>query len=181
MSNTIVILLENGFEEIEMMIPADVLKRVGFEVVLAGVQKTVTGSHNIKIETDVQIHEIDPAYFDCVILPGGMPGSTNLKKNPDVLTLIQKMNSAGKIIAAICAAPIVLMQAGILKGKKAAGHPSIRNELVGVMYSPAMTESSGNIITGKGPGAAYEFTAKIAEIMGKKAELDKVLADMFVK
>ncbi len=181
MNSRILILLEAGFEEIETIIPADVLRRIGFEVILAGANKSVCGTHNISIETDILISEINSNDYDCVILPGGMPGAVNLRDNHQVIEIVKKMFSDGKIVAAICAAPIVLAKAGILKGKKATCYPSFKSDLEGVLYTAATVETAGNIITGKGPGASFDFTAKIAEMLGKKQEIVQAYSNMFIK
>ena len=181
MNPKVVILLANGFEEIEAVVPIDVFRRLDFDVVIAGAEKIVTGSHKLMLPADLLINQVNVNEFDAFILPGGMPGSINLRDNPAVIDIVKEAFSSGKIIGAICAAPIVLLKAGILRGKKATAHPSIKNELEGVLYTMAMTESSGNIITSKGPGASFEFAAKIAEMLGKGKEAKELLVSMFVK
>ncbi len=174
--------LENGFEEIEAIIPADILRRIGVEVYLASSSNPVPGSHGIEIVPDTDIDTALANHFDCLILPGGIPGSTNLRDNPKVIELIVKIFSEGGIVAAICAAPIALARAGILKGKKATCYPSFKSELGGgVLYTAASVETSGNIITARGAGTSFEFTAKIAEMLGLSEKLVQTYSNMFVK
>lgn len=180
--NKVLIVLESGFEEIEATIPVDVLRRLNFEVTIAGATSPVEGSHGIKVIPDILFSQIDSSGYDCLILPGGMPGSINLRDNPIIIHLVSKMFSEGKIIAAICAAPVVLAKAGILKGKKATCYPSFKNELGGgCLFTATAVETAGSIITARGPGASFEFAAKIAETLGKKAELVKLYSDMFIQ
>jgi protein deglycase len=182
MNNRIVFILADGFEEIEALTPIDFLRRLGFSVAIAGLgDKKITGSHGIIIEADVllaQITEIPKA----VVLPGGMPGSINLRDSEAVIKLIQKTHSQGNLVAAICAAPIALNKAGILEGKAVTSHPSVKESFENsVTYTGSRVERDGNIITAKAAGVAFEFAAKIAEYYNKKAEAEALLKSMFVE
>ncbi|PIU39866.1 MAG: DJ-1 family protein, partial [Candidatus Omnitrophica bacterium CG07_land_8_20_14_0_80_50_8] len=124
MKKTALIVLADGFEEIEAVTPIDVLRRAGIEVIVAGVGKReVTGAHDITVETDLMLEQYQ-GIPDAVVLPGGMPGAANLNQSEALKDLLQKMKRAGKIIAAICASPaVVLAPNGILEGKKATCYP----------------------------------------------------------
>lgn len=180
MNKKIAVLAENGFEEIEMIIPIDILRRLQFKLLIAGANKEVEGSHGLKIKSDLLISELKPEELSCVILPGGMPGSVNLMKNQNVIEIVRKIHAQNGIVAAICAAPIALAAAGITKDKKITAHPSVEEQLESARYSGSLVERDENIITGKGPGAAFEFALFIAESLGKGEDAKKLLKDMFI-
>ncbi len=182
MTKKAMILLADGFEEVEALGTCDVLRRCGAEVVLAGAdnREFVIGSHNITVKTDCGLAKVKAEDFDAVILPGGMPGSTNLRDNPAVISLVQSMAAAGKVTAAICAAPIVLDRAGLLNGVNFTGYPGLE-ELYGENKPDGKAaERDGNIVTGRGPGATFAFAALVAEALGMKAEAEKTLKGMLV-
>ncbi len=182
MAAKIVMLLAEGFEEAEVVIPADVLRRLEFDLTIAGVaSKSVTGSHNMRLEADTTLDRADMDKADALILPGGMPGSKNLLEDERVVSLARRMFESGRLVAAICAAPIVLGKAGILKGKKATCYPGFEAQLFGADYTGARTERDGNIITGKGPGASFECAARVAEALGAGDRVGGLFAKMFVE
>ena len=158
MSKTIAILLADGFEEIEALAPAEVWRRLGFDVILTatGSSEMVSGAHGIMVKADARLADISTDTLDAVILPGGMPGSKNLRDNERVLNLIRTMVAADKVAAAICAAPIVLEKAGVLTGVRYTMDPGFEAEMSSCPTGN-LTEVCGNIITGKGPGAAFAF------------------------
>jgi 4-methyl-5(b-hydroxyethyl)-thiazole monophosphate biosynthesis len=181
MKEIIVFLLMDGFEEMEAVIPIDILRRLGFNVKLAGVKQKVTGAHNITFETYVVISNITSIDIDAVVLPGGLPGAKNLRDNKLVLTLVENMNDAGKVVAAICAAPIALAAAGIMEGKKCTAYPMplTKKALDDAELTEDFVVIDGNIITGKGPGAAFEFAFAIASAFNVESE--ELKKAMFVK
>jgi 4-methyl-5(b-hydroxyethyl)-thiazole monophosphate biosynthesis len=167
--------LAQGFEEIEAITIIDILRRAQINVTTASLgDNPVIGAHNITVAADIDIKKAVSGNFDCIILPGGMPGSTNLKENSSVLSLIKKINSSGGIVSAICAAPIVLGHAGILAGKKAVCFPGFENELSGATISKEGVVVDGNIVTGKGPGCAIAFSLKLIELISGKEISDNV-------
>ena len=180
MEKKIAVILADGFEEIEAVVPVDVLRRLEFEVVIAGLSKTVKGSHGIKVQADCLLSELKETEFDAVFLPGGMPGSANLRDSSEVLALVKKVNARGGIVSAICAAPIALKAAGVIDGKTVTSHPSVKNEIKGCIHTGKLTETDGNIVTGKGPGAAFEFAVKVASSLGKASEAESLMTNMFV-
>ena len=183
MSRKMAVLLAEGFEEIEAVIPIDVLRRLEFEVVTVSLGGKVSGSHGIIFDPDCLIDALDAAALDAVILPGGLPGAENLKNSPQVINLVREMYNAGKIVAAICAAPIALAQAGIMKGKTCTGYPMalVKDALADANYTAEKVEHDGNVITGKGPGAAFDFAVEIAIAMGKESQARQLMKSMFVK
>lgn len=171
----ILIPLADGLEEIEAITNIDVLRRAGIEVITAGLNDLeVTGSHDIVIKADRLIDEVRAEEFDGIILPGGMPGSTNLRDNDKVIKLVQKLNTDGKLVAAICAAPIALEKAGVIRNRKATSYPGFDREMVSCDYLEERVVVDGNLITGRGPGVALEFAITVVQyLLGeeKAAEL----------
>lgn len=162
------ILLADGFEEVEALTTADVLKRAGIETVLTSVygEEAVRGAHDIYVDTDDYFEDPDEyddgfSDADAVILPGGMPGTTNLKESAAVKGMLEAYLTAGKVVCAICAAPTVLGGYGMLDGKKATCFPGCESGLGGADFvgGPAVTD--GNIITGKSMGCAVDFALAI--------------------
>ncbi len=163
--------LAEGFEEIEAVSIIDTLRRGGLAVVTASLHdRIVTGSHGIPVTAD-KILETDEK-FDGIVLPGGMPGSANLKKDPRVIKLVQEISKSGGITAAICAAPIVLAEAGILEGKRYTCYPGYENEITGGEHISEAVIADGKVVTGKGAACAIPFALKIVEIVeGKDAAI----------
>lgn len=168
---TVLIILAEGFEEIEAITPIDVLRRAGLKVITAGVgKKEITGAHGIKVGTDVELENYADTP-DAVILPGGMPGADNLKKSSSVKNILQKMKSADKLIGAICASPAVVLSAqGILDGKKATCYPGFEKDMGSkVTFSTQRVVKDGRVITSRGPGTAMEFAlALVCELVDQQ-------------
>lgn len=178
----IVMILAPGFEELEAIGTADVLNRLGIKVTFAGLDSlAVAGSHNFTISAQARLADLNIDDFDGVILPGGLPGSTNLLNSDLVIAWVRGMFNAGKITAAICAAPIVLAKAGVLKNGKFTMYPGFDQYLGGLEYSDALAEKDGCVITGQGPGAIFAFAAKIADVAGFGAKVPELFNGMFVK
>lgn len=166
----IAVILAEGFEEIEALTVVDIMRRAGEHCDMVGIKGLdVKGAHNIKVEADVILSEKIKKY-DLIVLPGGMPGSKNLKNNTDVIDLVKYFDNQNKLIGAICAAPIVLAEAGIIKGKDITSYPGFEEELIGSNYK---TEENvvvdGNIITSRGPATAIEFSYKLLELLGNES------------
>jgi protein deglycase len=166
MVKSAIVPLAEGFEEIEAVTIIDVLRRGMVNVVTAsiGTSLTVKGAHNIELQADVMLQGYDTSQFDFYVLPGGMPGSTNLKEDEAVLSMLQEAHASGKICAAICAAPIVLARAGIITNATVTSYPGFRQELGEVEYLEEPVVVDKNIITARGPGAAIPFALKLVEI-----------------
>ena len=161
----IVTLLANGFEEIEAFTPVDILRRAGLKVVTCGITgSTVIGSHGLKVEADALPEDIDVRNGDMLILPGGMPGATNIDEHPFTSKIIDAtLKNRGKI-AAICAAPLVLGRRGLLNGKRATCYPGFEGELMGATVTGEGVVTDGNIITAKGMGVALEFSKELIRL-----------------
>ena len=171
----VALLLANGFEEIEALTPLDVLRRARAAVDTIGIgAKTITGAHNIPVIADITDSEADANDYDCVIFPGGMPGSVNLDFAKFTDEIIAAVMKKGGRIAAICAAPLVLGRRGLLKGKKATCYPGFENELIGAEISPLGVVTDGNITTAKGMGVALEFAKELTSLLVSPEESEKI-------
>ena len=178
----VLLILADGFEEIEALGTADVLRRLGMNLILASLEeKCVTGAHGMKIIADTSLPEVVNDSFDAVILPGGMPGAANLDADDNVDKILQKAAAGNCIIGAICAAPFVLAKRNLLNGKVFTMYPGFETELNGLVYTANPAEISGNIVTGKGPGAVFAFAAALVEALGAKEECQKLYQGMFIK
>lgn len=173
----VIVPLAQGFEEIEAITIVDVLRRADIDVTTLFLDKNpVVGSHNITVFADNNINEIDHEHIESIILPGGMPGSKNLKESNTIISLIKQVSLKNGLIGAICAAPMVLGHAGILQGRDATCYPGFEHEMKGAnpVDKPVVIDS--NIITSKGPGSAIPFALEIVErLKGSemKSELKK--------
>lgn len=158
------VFLAEGFEEIEGLTVVDILRRAGLPVTTISItgQKELHGSHQIGVLADALYGEIDFSEYGGVVLPGGMPGTTNLGNHPGVMETVQSFAAEGKLVAAICAAPSVLGQAGLLKGKKAACYPGFEDKLDGAEVVFESVAEDGNIITSRGMGTAIPFALRLA-------------------
>ena len=167
--------LANGFEEIEALTPVDILRRAGVKVTTVGVGGTaILGAHGIPVDADIpDILYADPNP-DAVILPGGMPGAKNLDESRVVDAAVRTAAKHGALLAAICAAPMVLGHKGLLAGKKAICYPGFEAELTGAEIAAARVVRDGNILTAAGMGVATEFALALAEILAGKEKADAV-------
>lgn len=175
--------LATGFEEIEALATLDVLRRFGLEVSTVSVTGTrlIHGAHGIPVMADTLFRRADAEACDCVILPGGMPGAKNLMACDALRRALLAHNKKGTLIAAICAAPFILGELGILEGKKATCYPGLEDRLHGAITKGNLIEEDGNIITGKGPGAAMDFAFAIAAHFVEKPMLERMRYEMVLK
>ncbi len=156
------VLLAPGFEEIEAVTIIDILRRGGIEVTTAGLEKDlIRGSHDIFIKADVYYNDIREEEFDILILPGGQPGSTNLKKDTRVLSWIKRRFEAGNALAAICAAPTVFQVAGISKGLKITSYPTEKPVFTESIYKTDSVVKDKNVMTSRGVGTAIAFALEL--------------------
>jgi 4-methyl-5(b-hydroxyethyl)-thiazole monophosphate biosynthesis len=178
----VLIHLADGFEEIEAITPIDVLRRAGCEVVTISVngKNSVTSRRNVTIMADRLFSESEYEQAEMIVLPGGQPGANNLNAHEGLKKQITAFNSRGKWVAAICAAPLVLGSIGILKGKKATCYPGTEAQLTGATVTGNAVEVDGNIITGKGPGVALEFSLTLVEKLVGNTKADELRKDMIV-
>jgi len=171
------VFLASGFEEIETVTIVDVLRRAGVDVtVTALAPNVIEGKHGIKIVPDKSIDDVTVENFDAVVVPGGNPGYKNLRKDPRVIDMIKKAFDSNKLVAAICAAPAVLSDAGVLEGKACTIYPGMEDELRKGGGKPKMdiVVVDGNTVTSRGPATALPFALKLAEKLAGKQVAEAV-------
>ncbi len=177
MSKRVAVLLADGLEEIEAVTIIDVLRRAGVDVVAAGVGGTdIDGSHEIFLRADCAFADIQEEVFDAVVLPGGEPGTTNLEENPSVASFLKRHDDKGKLLGAICAAPRVLAEEGILDGDPATSHPGVADRMDRTDYRTDEVVQSGRVFTSRGPGTAIPFALSLVEELAGE-EKARELAD----
>lgn len=166
----------NGFEEVEALTVVDLCRRGGIDVkmVAAGESLNVIGRTNIEIKTDILFDETTIENYDGLILPGGMPGTTNLLEHSQLCKALCDFNSKGRLVAAICAAPMVLGKLGILRGKKACCYPGMEEYLEGAQIEDGLVSIDGNVITSRGVGTAIAFSLAIIEMLEDKNTAEEV-------
>ncbi len=178
----VLIVMAPGFEEIELAAPVDILRRLEIPVLLAGLNgRRVEGAHGLTMEADMLLVDADSSLYSGIILPGGQ-ASWTLRDTPAVIKLVREMNAAGKLVAAICAAPIALAKAGVLAGRRVTCYPAadveetVKAAAAELCTEPAVTD--GHIITAKGPGAALEFGYALGSWFGKAERAAELRGEM---
>lgn len=178
---TYLLLLADGFEEIEALGTADLLRRAGLNVTLCAItiETEVRGAHGICVTADTDIGAVNLDEYDAIILPGGMTGTQNLAANDRVIAMLQEADAAGRRIAAICAAPaIVLQTAGVIHGRKVTGYPAEPLiDRIRETYTGDEVTIDGNLITAAGPGSFKAFAAAIITAEKGEAHTAQVLSD----
>lgn len=175
----VLIPLAQGCEEVEAVTIIDLLRRAKIEVISAGLDdQPVAASRGVRLIADTTLDEALEQEFDMIVLPGGMPGMTHLKNDPRIIALLQKMAHDGKYTCAICAAPAVLAEAGLLAGKSATGYPGFLDNLPGVTHKNDPVVRDGKVITSRGPGTAMDFTLELIEVLAGKTQRDEVEAGL---
>ncbi len=174
-----IVFLAQGFEEIEALTVVDVLRRGGVQTTMMSVTDDpfVDGAHQIEVMADAT-NEYQITDEDAVILPGGLPGADNLRDSSIVCDAVNAFVSQGKLVCAICAAPYVLGELGVLDGKKATCYPGFQNKLQGTHYTAQRVEVDGNVITGNGPSSALPFALAVLEALTDKDNARKVADGM---
>lgn len=178
----ILVHLANGFEEMEALIPVDVWRRAGFEVATVSITESteVTGAHQIKIIADQLFENTDYSEADMIFLPGGMPGAKNLDLHEGLRKQLLSFEKEGKVLGAICAAPLVFGHNKLLEGKNATCFPGFEQELYGANHTGASVETDGQIVTGKGAGVAMEFALNVVARFKDKTFADELAKKMQV-
>jgi 4-methyl-5(b-hydroxyethyl)-thiazole monophosphate biosynthesis len=167
--------LAQGCEEIEAITVIDILRRAGITVVTAGLdEQPVRASRGTVLIPDTTLDAALKQAYDMVVLPGGQPGSNNLKADARIIALLQDMAHRDKHIAAICAAPSVLATAGLLDGKRATGFPGALDGFPKVRQLADAVVEDGRFITSRGPGTAMDFALTLVERLAGKAKRDEV-------
>ena len=170
----IAVVFANGTEEIEGITPVDVLRRASVDCDIVSVSGgEPVGSHGISIKADLLSNELDMDNYDGIVIPGGMPGATNIANDEYVKNALIKANKEEKMIASICASPaVVLAPLGVLDGKKATSFPaSDFVDVLGKAYTGKNVEIDGHVITANGPKSALEFALKICEYLNVKPKI----------
>lgn len=172
------LLLGEGFEESEAIIPTDLLRRAGVEVTLVGLEdRQVTGSHGVTILADATLHEVDDEDMEMLVLPGGLGGVASIQMNLFAMALIQKAWNQGCYLAAICAAPTILAHMGVIDRRKAVCYPGMEDEMdSAVVQIGARVVVDGHIITAEAAGSAFDFGLKLVEIL-KGAKVAREVRD----
>ena len=155
----------DGFETVEALAPVDVMRRAGLEVITASImgRKEVVSAQGVTVVADALFEECDFSQGDAFVLPGGGVGTDNLSAHEPLRALLKEGFAQGKLVAAICAAPMVFGRVGLLDGKKATCYPGCEGDLFGAEYTAAAVEICENIITACGPGASFAFGFAIVE------------------
>ena len=163
--------LAEGFEELEAVTIVDILRRAGVEVVVASLgESPVTGSHGIRLAADTPLAALAEQDFDMIALPGGMPGADHLKKDPRVAAIARRLHGKGRPVAAICAAPMVLAEAGLLDGRRATSFPGFLDGAARTTVTADAVVVDGGVITSRGPGTALDFALQLVETLeGREA------------
>lgn len=174
------VLLANGYEEIEAVSAIDILRRSGVEVDVVSItgKLDTVGDNGIKLQADKLFEDTQADSYDAVVLPGGIPGTQALIKHKGVQEFLKACNEENKLIAAICAAPLALHEAKVLEGKRGTGYPACCAESYGENFSEKIVERSANVITGQGPAVSLFFAYEIAEALSSKEVVDQVKAGM---
>ena len=175
--------LADGFEEVEALCPLDILRRAGLEVTTVGIGKdTIIGAHGISVRADIPDVLYRDSTPDMIILPGGMPGSSNLDQSKTVDAALRAAARKGAFLCAICAAPMVLGKRGYLNGKKAVCYPGFEEYLEGAEVSQTETVvRDGNIITAKGMGVALDFGLELVRALKDNETAEQIRSSVFAK
>ena len=173
--------LANGFEDIEALAPVDILRRGGLEVVTVSItgSEYVESAHGVEVKADVWFEDVESFDdADLLLLPGGMPGAANLDMHHQLGQVLIDHCERGKLMGAICAAPLVLGRRGLLDGRRATCYPGFETELGQADYTAALVEQDGQFVTGKGPGAAFALGYALVERLKDKATADALREGM---
>lgn len=176
MAKKVYIFLAEGFEEIEAIAVIDLLRRAGLTAitVAVGTSLEVAGAHHIPVRADKALQDINPKEADALVLPGGLPGVTNLNESDVLRAMIQEATADGRLVAAICAAPMILGQLGLLNGKRATCYPSFEPHLKGYIPTSEAVVVDGHIITASGVGVALEFALAIVTYLLNEKTADEI-------
>ncbi|CAD5213035.1 unnamed protein product [Bursaphelenchus okinawaensis] len=184
MSKTALIIASDGSEDIELTVVSDVLRRANVEVTIASLQnsKSIELARKVNINVDKLLNEVKDTEFDAVILPGGQPGSNNLAADSTVGEVLRRHEAAGKIVAAICAAPIALKAHGIAKGGVLTSYPGVADQIKegGYTYSEERVVIYKSVVTSRGPGTAFDFAFKIVELLAGDEVVQKLKSAMLL-
>lgn len=174
---SVLVPLAQGCEELEAITVVDLLRRAGIGVITAGLdERPVRAARGTLLVPDVTLDEAIKQSFDMVVLPGGLPGADHLNADPRIHVLLKQMAAAGRYTAAICAAPKVFAESGLLAGKTATSFPGVLDGVDGFSYSEEPVVQDGKLITSRGPGTAMDFALTLIENLVGKEKRDEVEA-----
>lgn len=170
----------NGYEEIEALTVVDILRRAGIDtdMVSATGETIVAGSHGIRVTMDKPFAEADFEAYDCLVLPGGKLGTSNLEATEALMKQVDRYCAEGKYIAAICAAPSIFGHRGILKNRRACSYPTFESHLEGAEVTAGPVEISDNVITSRGMGTSIDFALAIVRVLMSPAKADEIAASI---
>jgi 4-methyl-5(b-hydroxyethyl)-thiazole monophosphate biosynthesis len=183
MAKKALVFLADGFEEVEAVTPIDYLRRAGIEVTTVSISgsRTVKGSHGIPVTADALLTELPATSWDALVLPGGLPGASNLAASEETGTLLKAQAEAGRLVAAICASPaVVLAPLGLLKGRRFTCYPGMEAQVSGAQWSEDKVVTDGNILTSRGAGTAGLFAAAVIGKLLCQADADKVAGSVLL-
>lgn len=172
--------ISNGSEEVEALIPVDVLRRAGVDMKIVSTtgEQMITTSHGVNILCDALIEDCDFSDADLLMIPGGLPGAENLCMHPLVRKAIKEQYEAGKLVSAICAGPMIFGSLGISHGRRMTCYPGFEDHLEGATYTEELVTVDGNVITGEGPAATFPYAYTLCEILCGKATADSLREGM---
>ena len=176
------ILLAPGFEEMEALVPADLLRRAGIDVALVSLEGDfVPGGHNIAVKADMELSQVRLEDMQMLVLPGGGVGVANLGKDARVEELVKQAHAQGKLICAICAAPSLLSQWGILAGRQAVCYPTWSDRIPGANYQPGeKLAMDGSVVTGQAAGSSFEFGLKLIEVLAGADTAERIRKEIYL-
>ena len=182
MSKNVLVPIADGIEEIEAICIIDVLRRAGASVTVASVgQLQITASRSVKLVADKLIADCLDITYDLIALPGGLPGAEHLRDSKHLQTMLKQQAAQGRLYAAICASPaVVLLHHGLLENRKATCHPALADKLQNADNIDANVVVDGNVITSRGPGTALKFALKLVELLYDKQKADMVAEPMLI-
>lgn len=174
------IILATGFEEIEAIAPLDILRRGDVDASFVGLDsEQISGAHGVSIKADSTLSKYDFSTCDMIVLPGGLPGAEHLANSSELRELLVAQANSGKYCAAICAAPMALAKAGLIKGAYTC-YPGFESNVSSLAPSKEKVVIDGNIITSRGPGTAYDFGLALLELLAGRAKRDEVAKGMLL-
>lgn len=178
----IMVFLADGFEEVEALTVVDYLRRVDIEVDMVSIteERNVKGAHGIEVVADKLLKNLETENYEGLVIPGGLPGATNLRDSKEVIEIVKDFNREEKLVAAICAGPMVLQKAGIVAGKNFTCYPGVEEEIKDGIYRDSSVVVDGNIITAKGPAFAVDFSLIIVEYLLGKEKKDELGKDILL-
>ncbi len=181
MTKKTAVFLATGFEEIEALTVVDYLRRAELEVDMISIagEKLVKGSHGISVKADLLFSEIKDEY-DLLVLPGGLPGAEHLRDCDSLISLLKEYDEKKKFIAAICAAPIVLEQAGLTKNRRGTSYPGFQSKLSFSEYLEEFVVVDNHIVTSRGPSTAVYFALKLIELLAGKEKAEEIASGLLM-